>query len=235
MTLRFWTEATAQPTEGWHIALDGTPMRLPSGAILRLASPTLAAAITDEWQRAGGAKGGSFTPADIPLTQLAAAAQERIAPNRTDIVQRLAAYAQSDLLCYRATHPADLVAAQHAQWQPWLDWAAQAYGARLLVTTGIAPINQPEPSLAALRHTVASQTLPHLTALSIIIPGLGSCILGLAVATGALDPATAVATAELDALHQQTLWGADPDIAGRHQRLQAEIVTALRFMELSRP
>ena len=60
---------------------------------------------------------------DVPLTRLAGTAQERIAPDPEPVVLELARYGEADLLCYRAEGPEALAQRQHAQWQPWLDWA----------------------------------------------------------------------------------------------------------------
>ena len=97
-------------------------MRLPGGAVLRVDNAALADAIAAEWQAAGGAKGGEMTPEDVPLTQLAGTAQERIAPDPAPAADAIAKYAETDLLCYRAEQPAPLVARQAQEWQPWLDW-----------------------------------------------------------------------------------------------------------------
>ena len=104
---RFWDTAAAVPDPvanpgGYRVVLDGKPVRLPGGGPLLVRPRTLAEAIAAEWAAAGGAKGGEMTPADIPLTRLAGTAQERIAPNPAPMVEGLAKYAETDLLCYRA-------------------------------------------------------------------------------------------------------------------------------------
>ena len=56
---RFWDLAAVQPTlAGWHILLDGRPVRVPGGAELCLPGQKLAEAVAAEWNAAGGDKGG---------------------------------------------------------------------------------------------------------------------------------------------------------------------------------
>ncbi|HEY6434662.1 MAG TPA: ATP12 family protein, partial [Acetobacteraceae bacterium] len=75
---RVWQTAVIEPGEsGFTILLDGRPLRLPGGAVLRIGPEALARAIADEWQSAGP----ELTFADTPLTRLAGTAQERIAPD----------------------------------------------------------------------------------------------------------------------------------------------------------
>lgn len=232
---RFWDNATAEPVgDRWQVLLDGKPMRLPGGAPLLLGQPGLADAIAAEWQAAGGKKGGEMSFADTPLTRLAGTAQERVAPNAEAVALELAKYAESDLLCYRAEDPAALVARQAAEWQPWLDWAAERYGARLEVTAGVMHRAQPAAAVAALAAAVAAQTVSALAALGIIVPSTGSLVLGLAVADGVLDAAGATAASQLDELFQAEQWGVEWESQERRERVASDIALAARYLALSR-
>ncbi len=232
---RFWDNAAAEPVgDRWQVLLDGKPMRLPGGAPLLLGQPGLAEAIAAEWQAAGGKKGGEMSFADTPLTRLAGTAQERVAPNAEAVALELAKYAESDLLCYRAEDPAALVARQAAEWQPWLDWAAERYGARLEVTAGVMHRAQPASAVAALAAAVAAQKVSALAALGIIVPSTGSLVLGLAVAEGVLDAAGATAASQLDELFQAEQWGVEWESQERRERVAGEIALATRYLLLSR-
>ncbi|HTZ69398.1 MAG TPA: ATP12 family protein, partial [Acetobacteraceae bacterium] len=145
----------------------------------------------------------------------------------------LARFAESDALCYRAEHPEALVIRQHHAWQPWLDWAAATYGARLLVTRGIMPVEQPAESVASLRQAVGALDAAQLAGLGIIVPALGSLVLGLAIASGALGADQAFDLAVLDEVFQESLWGTDEAALARRAALRAEVATAANFMALS--
>ena len=168
----------------YTILLDGKPMRLPGGAVLCIPSAALAQAVAEEWQAAGGGKGGEMGMDDTPLTRLAGTAQTRIAPDPAPTVDAIARYAEADLLCYRATGPEALVHRQSRSWQPWLDWAALTYDAPLKVTSGVVHIAQSRHSLNALHAAVAALDPLALAGLGILVPSLGSLVLGLAVADG---------------------------------------------------
>jgi chaperone required for assembly of F1-ATPase len=233
---RFW-DATAIDFsgEGYAILLDGRPMHLPGGTVLRVGAEPLARAIAAEWQAAGGAKGGEMSFADTPLTRIAGTAQQRIAPDPAPTIDALARYAESDLLCYRAATPRELVERQQRHWQPWLDWVVQAYDAPLRVSTGIAYVKQHRGAVAALRQAVAALDVPALAALGVAVPAMGSLVLGLALAERRLDAATAHALGALDELFQAELWGEDAEAAARLRAIAAEIELAERFLRLTRP
>ena len=231
---RFWDSAAAAiDADGWRVLLDGRPVRLPDGPPLLVGRRALAEAIAAEWQVAGGAKDGDMSYADVPLTRIAGTAQLRIAPDPEPIALELARYGGSDLLCYRATHPDALVQREHAAWQPWLDWAERRTGARLNVTSGVMHVTQPDASLAALAQAVAACDPLVLAGLGLAVPALGSLVLGLAMAAGALDADTAHDLTTLDEVFQEQLWGRDAEAAARRARVLAELGVANRFMTLA--
>jgi len=169
----------------------------------------------------------------VPLTRLAGTAQERIAPDPDAVADALAKYGESDLLCYRAERPEELVRRQDRAWQPWLDWAARHYGARLVPTTGIMHQPQDPAALAALRRALGEQDALTLAALGVAVPALGSLVLGLALAVGALDSGMAHALATLDETYQADQWGEDADAARRRERVGEDVAVAGRLMRLA--
>jgi chaperone required for assembly of F1-ATPase len=232
---RFWDTASVEWSETGHsILLDGKPMRLPSGSPLSVGPPRLALAIAEEWQVAGGEKGGEMSFKNTPLTRLAGTALERIAPDPAPIIDAVARYGETDLLCYRAEAPQSLVHRQHQRWQPWLDWVALAYDAPLRVTTGIAYVKQRRDSIAALRRAVASQNTDALAGLGIAVPALGSLVLGLALAARQIDAETAYALGALDELFQAEQWGDDYEAVDRRTGMLADIMLAAQYIDLTR-
>lgn len=232
---RFWDSAATAATDGgFQVVLDGKPMRVPGGAALTMPTERLARAVAAEWQAAGGAKGGETSVSDLPLTRIAGTGQERIAPNPEPVVLELSRYAESDLLCYRAPAPPALARRQHEGWQPWLDWADRRHGARLLVTHGVTHMPQPTAALAALAAAVAGFSPLGLAALGVAVPALGSLVLALALADGALPAAEAHALSILDELFQEEQWGLDDDAAARRQNVADDLAAAGRMLDLLR-
>ncbi len=233
---RFWdTAAVAASGDGYTIMLDGKPMHLPGGAVLQVQAEPLARAIAEEWRAAGGGKGGEMSFADTPLTRLAGTAQQRIAPDPAPTVDAIARYAENDLLCYRAEAPPELVDRQTRLWQPWLDWVAATYDAPLRVSTGVAYVKQHRGSIATLRAVVAALDVLAVAAMGVAVPALGSLVLGLALAEGQLDAATAHAVGCLDELFQAEAWGEDAEAAARRRGIAEDIALAERFLRLTRP
>lgn len=228
---RFWTATEVTRVEaGFAILLDTRPVRLPGGAPLAASTRALAAAIAAEWDAAPA----KFGFDDLPITRLVGTAQDRIAPDSTPYVEGIARYGASDLLCYRATEPR-LADRQAAAWNPLLAWAAQALDAALVVTTGVMPVAQPPDALAALARAVAARNPVELAALGVVVPALGSVVLGLAALHGRLDAAEALRLGLLDELFQAEFWGEDAEAAARRAAIAADVTAALRAAALARP
>ena len=229
---RFWSNATPLEEAGLYLVqLDRKVVKMPSGAALAVPYRALAEAIAQEWDEAAA----DFSPDDLPLTQLACTARERVAAHRAEIIVQLAAYGLNDLLCYRADSPAPLVSRQHAQWDPWLLWMETTHGIGLITTNGLMPVSQLSWTKSKLEALLVPRSDYELAALGVLVPALGSFVLGLAVAEGALDPQTACATAALDELWQAEQWGEDSTDLTRRAKILADVDAAMRFTRLARP
>jgi chaperone required for assembly of F1-ATPase len=231
---RFWDQAQLVEDNGaFAVRLDGKPVRLPHGGTLRVAARPLAEALAEEWQSAGGAKGGEVAWAALPLSRLVGTAEDRIAPDPAPTVAAIARYAETDLLCYRAEDP-QLAARQAKAWNPVLDWARRELAAELEVTEGVMPVRQPQAALGALRDAVAALAPLELAALGVLVPSLGSLVLGLAVAHGRLSPEEAHALALTDETFQEEAWGRDEEAMERRAHVANDIAQAARLITLAR-
>lgn len=213
--------------DGFGVALDGKPVETPRGRALVLPTRALADAVAAEW----AAQGETIDPLAMPLTRLAGSAIDLVMPHRKEVVARTAAYAATDLLCYRAEEPPGLVERQNAGWQPVVEWAAERYGAPLRVTAGVVAVEQPSETLARLAQAVGSYDDMALAALA-AAAAAGSLLLALALAEGRLDAETAFALSQLDERYQSERWGEDPEALLRRAALRAEIAGAARFLAL---
>ena len=226
---RVYQQVTTRPMgPGWGVALDGRPLRTPGKNELAVPSARLAAAIAAEWD----AQQDDIRPASMPLTRLAATAIDRTATQREQVVDEIAGYAGTDLVCYRADHPPALAARQQAVWQPLLDWAALRYDAALAVTCGVIPTKQSPAALKAFAAAVAAHDDFRLTALHALTTACGSLVIALATMEGRLDAAETFAASQLDETFQIEQWGEDAEAATRRSALCADIAATARFLKL---
>jgi chaperone required for assembly of F1-ATPase len=228
---RFYKTATSTPVEGgWGILLDGKALRSPAKRPFVLPTEALAAAIAEEWQ----AQGEKINPSSMPLMQFAATAIDRLADDCTALVEEIAGYGHSDLICYRAEEPPLLAQRQEEAWQPLVAWVAERYDVALNVTTGIVAVEQPTHALATFRRVLEACDLFALTVLAAATGGAGSLVIALALMEGRLSPDEAADVALLDELFQTERWGSDPEAERRRAAIRADLHAAKRFHALSR-
>lgn len=228
---RFYKSATIMSVQGgWGILLDGKPLRSPAKRPFVLPTEALAAAIAQEWQ----AQGDRIVPQSMPLMQFAATAVDRLADRRTALIEEVAAYGRSDLVCYRADEPPSLVRRQEELWQPLIAWAAERYDVALNVTAGIVAVEQPPHTLATFRRVLEASDLFTLTALAGATSAAGSLVIALALAEDRLSAGEAADAALLDELYQAEKWGSDPEAERRRATIRVDLAAAKRFHVLSR-
>ena len=221
--------AVADVPDGFAVQLDGRPVRTPAGKPLVIAGHgRLAAEVAREWE----AQSEIIRPSTMPLTQLAATALDRVGPERPAILEHLEAYAQTDLLCYRAQSPAELRARQDELWHPLVQWLEAETGAALAVTEGVMAVEQSPQALTHVRARFDGLDLWRLTAAQAAAAASGSAVLALALALGRLDGQQVFDLSQVDEAWQAALWGEDAEAAQRRKALHADILAADRLLRL---
>jgi len=226
---RFWKDAAVERgDDGWSIRLDGRPVRTPAGEPLLLPTSSLAEAVADEWRGVEG----EIDPRAMPLTGLANAAIDRVAPERQAFASGLTRYAEADLACYRSEWPPDLVERQQQCWDPLLAWARRRFDVDFVTTSGLMHVPQPQPTLDRLAHEVAALDSFHLAGLSPLLTIGGSLIAALSVLEKALPVDEAWSAVSIDERWQLKQWGADAEAAQALENRQRDFHAAARFLEL---
>jgi chaperone required for assembly of F1-ATPase len=217
-----------QHDAGFALRLDGKPVKTPAGKPLSAPTRPLAEGIAAEWR----AQGETIAPETMPLTKTLNTVLDRVAAHRSAIIDELTKYAQSDLLCYRAADPDELVRRQSAAWDPWLAWAENRFGARLRVATGMTYVEQPADAVVRLREAISGHDDHRLAALHAATTITGSAVLGLAFVAGALSADDAFVAAHVDETFQEERWGRDAEAQDARERRLAALRAGERYLAL---
>lgn len=230
---RFYEQVTAAPPEngsGYEVRLDERPVRTPLRKVLNVPTNGLADAIVAEWQQ----QGDEIDVEAMPMTRIAATALDRVAPDRAGYVDQVSAYAETDLVCYRAPAPKSLVVRQSRAWEPLLDWVRESYDAELAATDGLSPVAQNPEAIARLRGAVDDHDDFELAALGVAVAASGSVVVALALSRGYFNADAAFEISQLDESYQTEIWGAEEEAERRRAVLRAEIASAAMFLDLVR-
>ncbi|MEL6573600.1 MAG: ATP12 family protein [Pseudomonadota bacterium] len=226
---RFWTTtATVEVEEGYGIALDGREVKTPAKSALVLPTAEMAAAVAEEWD----AQDGQIDPSTMPVTRGANSAIDKVMAQRAEVVQLLAAYGDSDLLCYRAAGPTQLIAQQADAWDPLLDWAAETFGVRLRTGEGVMHVEQDLDGQARLTAELDELTAFELAGAHDLISLSGSLIIALAVIKKHISTTEGWAASRVDEAWQISQWGEDDEAMIQEKIKNNAFQDAARFIEL---
>lgn len=208
---RFYTAVgVAETADGFSILLDGKPIRTPSRRHLVAPSRQLADMMAAEWD----AQKDSINPMTMPVTRLANSVIDAVVERVGDVADDVGKYFETDLLFYRAGHPAELVALEAQSWDPVVFWAAETLGAHFILAEGIIHVRQPEPALAAARAALPSEPW-MIAAMHMVTTLTGSALLAVALLCGRLDADQVWSAAHVDEDWNIGQWGVDEEVAAR--------------------
>ena len=210
------------------VSLDARSLSSPGKRPLRLPTRSLAEAVAAEWDT----QKEDIDPTSMPMMSFAATVTDRVTPQRAHVVEEIAGFGGSDLLCFLAEGPEDLVARQVSQWTPWRERIETRLSIRLVVTAGVMPVRQPPESLAAFHGAVDAVDDWHLAPLHTVTSITGSLILALAFLDGDLGAEEAFELSQIDEAYQVEQWGQDREAELRRRNLLSEMTAAARFKTL---
>lgn len=228
---RFYTAVGIVETEGgFAVALDGRPIRTPSGRIVAVPKRAIAEAMMAEWK----AQGETIDPLSMPMTRFANSVVDAVVERVGIVRDDMAKYFESDLLFYRAGHPQALVAREAQHWDPVLFWVAETFGAHFILAEGIMHVGQPEQAVAAARDALPDDPW-SVAALHVVTTLTGSALLALALHRSARDPAEVWAAAHVDEDFNAEQWGADEEAAARRAARKVDFDAAVAILQALAP
>jgi chaperone required for assembly of F1-ATPase len=223
---RFYKDVTvAEADGGFTILLDGRNLRTPKAERMVLPTRATAEQVAAEW----AAQGETIELSGMHATRLANTAIETIGRSRDAVADQIAQYAGSDLVCYFAEGPSELVRRQEVAWGPLLVRAEAEEGLEFERCTGILHRDQPAATLARVREIALGLDDFALAGLAFGVALFGSAVLGIALLRGWTSGDAAYELSRLDEAFQEEKWGIDAEAAERTARLQGEAAMLERW------
>ncbi len=210
------------------LLLDGKLAKTRALHAFRTTSKSLAAAIADEWN----AQGEEIAYASMPMTRFQMTVIDRGAADARLWREAALAFLRSDLICYRAAAPAELVTRQDARWNPLLAWAG-FQGISLRTCFGVGFIDQPQASLEAGAAGIASADFAQILAIKTLAEISGSFVIALALRRGAFDAQALFEASRIDETYQSEKWGSDAAAEARRRQQNREFLDAARYSMLA--
>lgn len=228
---RFYTlvSSEAKP-EGYAILLDGRPVKTKSGALLIAQNQQIADETVIEWAN----QKEVIDPETMPFTQIINTRIDQVAAKRPAMSATVLNYLDTDLVCYIADGPEELVTLQELKWKKWRDWIETEFGHALKTTNGLAALSQASELHDAVKSYVEQLSDDRFTLLQIVVPLSGSLILGLALlarqaSSQEVFDACFVEEHYKDGLYMVDKYGRDPHIEKKQQATFKDFESCERF------
>lgn len=224
------------PESGYAVQLDGKAVRTPAGNVLLAPNEALAEAVAAEWRD----QVETVKPDMMPITQLLITAMDRIMHEREAMTDKVLAYLDTDLICYRTNEPPELLAQQEAAWDIWLSWFEKNFRYMLEITNDIQAVKQTSEAHKAVERRVRAfrdsqfTVLQHLTALT------GSLVLALAYVAGAAKPEHVLRAVYVEEdykakIYNEDVHGLAPNEEKKRATMKRELEAARSFLDLVNP
>lgn len=231
---RFYKSVSVREVEGvggaglFLVLLDGRSLKTPGKKPIAVPGEAFAEALADEWR----AQGERIDPATMPMTRIANSSIDGVSGREAEVAADIASFAGSDLTCYRAEGPHDLVGRQAAAWDPVLAWAWDSFGGRFVLAEGVMPVAQPTESIECFAGELSDLNAIQLGALHVMTTLTGSALIALYHAKGGLSAEAAWAAAHVDEDFQIAQWGEDEEASERRRNRWADFQAASRMFAL---
>lgn len=224
---RFYKEVGVAPVEGgFAVTLDGAKTRTPGKVPVVVPSAALAEDMATEW----ASQGERVDPMTMPLVRLVNSGVEGGDQSLAGLRAELVKYSGTDMLCYRADTPRELVAEQEQHWDPVLTVLARHFSVSFTTTVGIVHQAQPEATLERLAGALEDLALLKATAMVSIAGLTGSGLLAIGLGHKLLDAEQVWTAAHVDEDYNIRLWGADPEAAEKRVARRQEYDAALKLL-----
>jgi len=194
-----------QSGDGYAVMLDGRSIKTKSKKVLQHKSRDIAMLMMKEWAE----QGDIILPDTMPVTQIITTLIDHVEAHREDITVSILKYLDTDLLCYHADTPRELVSRQKDIWGKWISAFEKHYGISLRTTSSLSAVKQEHDLHRKIEEDIRGFDLDHFNIIQIVTSLSGSIILALAFMDGAAGPADILECAYLEEHFKEELYDAD--------------------------
>jgi len=229
---RFWETVSTVCVDGaslYKVYLDKRLLNTPNKKPLILPTKEMANHVVFEWE----SQGDKVDPLTMPYTRSANSSIDKVAPQTDEIRKLVTDYGDSDLICYRADKPKELVRRQEKIWSNLVLWSASDLNAPLNIFEGVVYAPQPSQSILEFEKQVSNLNTFQLCALYDLVTISGSLVLSLAVIKNFLNLDNAWSACQVDEDWQQENWGVDEVESVRTLNRKTAFFHAASFYKVS--
>ena len=211
----------------FQIMLDERILQTPLKRELVLPNLNLTQEIVKEWDQ----DSKNINTETMIFYGLMSTSLDKIIDNRNLYINDILDYIDTDLICYRAENPKELVELQKNKWDPIILLIEKYISTKVQIFQGILPKKQHANVHSKLNNLINQFNIFEISALHRITNITGSILLSLCVLKKDISANDVFELSFLDELWQEKNWGFDKETSQKRKEISIELNKSVFFSD----
>ena len=226
---KFWEKVSIKKisSDSFCIMLDDRILKTPLKRELILPKLNLAQEILKEWDQ----DSKKINTESLIFYGLISTSLDKIKDNKNLYINDILDYIDTDLICYRAENPKELVELQKNKWDPIILLIENYIGTKVNVFEGILPKKQHATVHDRSNNLINQFDIFEISALHRITNITGSIFLSLCVLKKDISKNEVFELSFLDELWQAENWGIDEETSQKRKEISIELNKSIFFLD----
>ena len=165
---------------------------------------------------------------------LISTAIDKISNDKVSYIDNVLGFINTDLICYRADGPNELVDLQNSSWNPIISFIKKYIDVELKFFIGVMPSKQSLQIFNRLKTLINSFSDIEISALHRMTNLTGSIFISICILKGDVFKNEAFELSFLDELYQAKNWGVEKESLDKRNKIAKELNRIISFVELIR-
>ena len=214
-------------SNSFQIMLDDRILQTPLKRELVLPNLNLTQEIVKEWDQVSK----KINTESMIFYGLISTSLDKIIDNRNLYIRDILDYIDTDLICYRAENPKELVELQKNKWDPIILLIEKYISTKVQIFQGILPKKQHANVHSKLNNLINQFNIFEISALHRITNITGSILLSLCVLKKDISANDVFELSFLDELWQAENWGFDEETSQKRKEISIELNKSIFFLD----
>ena len=165
---------------------------------------------------------------------LISTAIDKISNDKVSYIENVLGFINTDLICYRADKPNELIDLQNSSWNPIISFIKKYIDVELKFFIGVMPSKQSLEIFNRLKTLINSFSDIEISALHRMTNLTGSIFISICILKGDVLKNEAFELSFLDELYQAKNWGVEQESLDKRDKIAKELNRIISFVELIR-
>ena len=226
---KFWEKVSIKKisSDSFCVMLDKRILKTPLERDLVLPNLNLAQEIVKEWDQ----DSKKINTESMIFYSLISTSLDKIIEDKNLYINDILDYIDTDLICYRAENPKELVELQKNKWDPIILLLEKYIGTNVEVFQGVLPKKQHATIHVKLNNIINQFDIFEISVLHRITNITGSIFLSLCVLKKDISKNEVFELSLLDELWQAENWGFDEETSRKRKEISIELNKSIFFLD----